>query len=74
MVHCLDRLRFTAADTLVRLANQAPKKRASNIFLILNLTCIVTVRAFIPRSTVLSICLDSSSFPLVTLFFAFMFS
>ncbi|KAK9786909.1 hypothetical protein WJX73_004682 [Symbiochloris irregularis] len=41
MVHCLDRLRYTAVDALIRLGNLAPKKRAGNIFLILNLTHIV---------------------------------
>lgn len=44
MVHCLDRLRYTAVDALVRLANLAPKKRLGTIFLILNLTHIVGVR------------------------------
>lgn len=43
MVHCLDRLRYTAVDALVRIANSAPKKRIGTIFLILNLTHVVAV-------------------------------
>ena len=63
MVHCLDRLRYTAVDALIRLSNTAPKKRMSTIFLILNLTHIVLV---CPFHTVPTIVLSSCyvGFPL----------
>ena len=42
-MHCLDRLRYTTVDALIRMSNAAPKKRVGTIFLILNLTHIVAV-------------------------------